>query len=269
MAVLTFVTCCDPARAQYLSETAVSVVETRKALAEIGVTVRWKVGGDGGKLPDQAFCAAAEAGAEIDHTAMQLGSAPARGRLISSTLRDSRAEDWIAPLDADDLLVASGWKSLWGTWNPEAEWVGMQRAYDLGVHRQGANSVVQDDRDFAPGEFPYTSPALFHPASVLVRSSLAARVSYPQHLRYVEDLAWVLALTACAPGSLRKPVTLRYRTWDAQLTSESEYLDPEARTDRDVACLAYANAYRVSMGLPAFPADAHMAAGDQPASLRP
>lgn len=253
MTVLTFVTCCAPHRADHLPETAASVRETRAALEPLGVTVRWRVGGDGGPLPKVAHAAAAAAGARIDHTAMRLRVAAARGRLIAEVAAAAGPEDWIAPLDDDDVLVADGWARLWGMWAPETGWVGMQRTFDLGAERDGPHHVIDADRDFAAGAFPYQRPSLFHPASVLVRAPLATHVGYPHHLPYNEDLAWVHALAAHAPGALRTVVTLRYRTWDAQLTAEAEYHDEDARQARAAACIAYANAHRVAVGLPPLP----------------
>jgi hypothetical protein len=61
------------------------------------------------------------------------------------------------------------------------------------------------------------------------------------------------ALASSAPGSVRTPVTLRYRTWEGQMTAEPAYINREAKLRRREAYRAFIDAYRVAHGLDRLP----------------
>ena len=246
MATLHLLTPLDPCRSDFFDAAAASVDALRQTLDTC--RVEWWLGLDGVRASQKVLARAKASGAHCLGLPKS-GVTKTRSALIREITATSGEDSWLAPFDADDELVPQGWQEVWDSWERDIGWVGLNREY-VGVTRSPRQSFVTENQDFASGELPWERPLAFHPNSILVRSSLAARVPYPENLNYHEDLAWALALSSYAPGTIRTPITLHYRTWAGQLVQEEEYSNKRARALRAQRMEDYINGHRRSLGLP-------------------
>ena len=214
MLTLSLITAVLPDMSEHIAETAQSVKEVRKAVAEVKWAAEWIVVIDGpGRHPEIT-------GADKMLTLpKQCGVSAARNYALANA-----TGDWIAPLDGDDLVDVAGLCAiLHGIRSPEpAGWIGANRLlidggrtphWKAGATNWEAGSLAKR----------WTVPFVFHPNSLLVQRELALQVQGWPAVPCNEDLAFLLALSEESAGRFNPHVFARYRLWDKQTIAHPAY----------------------------------------------
>lgn len=205
---LSIVTAVDPDRSDFLSEAAASVRRLR-----VELNAEWIVVWDG-----EAKFSVSDANVVID--GLRHGGVSATRNLALSHI----SSDLTTVLDADDVIVEDGCVSATNAFReaPGLGWVGLSRTFMDGMPSQ---HTLHSSETFLAGELSerWTAPFLFHPNSIMVRTSLLRSVGGWPALRSNEDLGMALSVSELAPGQTLPEAITRYRVWERQEVAKSQY----------------------------------------------
>lgn len=237
---LDIITAVAPRLSEYLPKTAASVTRAAHAIGAAGWSLRWLICVDGpGELP------------EFDATHAQMIRLPVCGGVSAArnhALAAAYQAGWSMPLDGDDEIEADGLVAL--LTDPVLARVGWASANR--VLHDGAKTPhwIDQPRLWQPGELAtgWVSPFVFHPNTLLVRTSTALVVGGWTALTVNEDLGFALAVSETMPGASTTHVVTRYRKWDGQTVAEPWY--PQAKSYAFGVIQATLNARRQAMGRP-------------------
>ncbi|AZI56805.1 glycosyltransferase [Nakamurella antarctica] len=204
-------TACLPERSVYLNEAAASVARARELVSPN--ELEWIIAVDGpGDLPDVT------AQARVVRIERRSGISAAR----NAALAFARG-DLIAPLDADDTLVADGLlEAQEALLNDHLGWIACNRVL---LSTQGKTGHWHGRRTWQPGGLAesWSAPFAFHPNSIVVRRDLILRCGGWPALATNEDLFLAMLLSERAAGLSIEAVLTRYRVWDGQEVSSPSY----------------------------------------------
>ena len=207
---LAIITAIAPGRDAHLAETAESVRELRAHLP-----IQWILVWDG------------EPTSQVDGTDVIVYGRHGSGIACTRNLALPHvAAPLVTSLDADDLIVVEGARAARDRLvaDPSLGWVGLSRTFLDGSPTKHA---LARQRIFAPGELAesWSSPFLFHPNSVVMRSELLCGQGGWPAVASNEDLGLVLRMSEEAAGVLIPDVLTRYRVWDRQEVARSSYVE--------------------------------------------
>lgn len=243
---LTVVTPLAPDRAQHLATTARSVARTVAALRADRVDAGWTVVVDGpGGLPDVPELRASWT--TVLRLPSRSGVAAARNVGLAAA-----PDGWVLPLDGDDELLPGAVADLLG--DPALSGCGW--ASSNRVLGDGGRTPHWCDRPrrWLAGELAeqWRAPLWFHPNSVLVQRRVALEAGGWPALPLNEDHLFAVLLGELADGASTTHCTLRYRTWEGQLTASRAYTH-ERHVFHDLM-VELVNARRARIGRPPVPA---------------
>lgn len=229
---LSIITPCDPARAQFLDAASASIDQARSA-----IELEWIVVFDGPPLGVFGL-----GDVQIAH-AHQRGVSAARNTALAAA-----SGEFIAPLDADDLIVADGLLSAIEQFDAGEElgWVAANRV-DLATG--SPTKHWHGEQDWAAGSLVSASagPLPFHPNSIVARRELAERIGGWRPGRdFGEDMLFALECSELAPGRSVSSVMHEYRTWPGQTTASADYVDAYGTTSESI--LRHINRMRRQLG---------------------
>jgi len=177
------------------------------------MSVQWIVIWDG-----LAACELPEASDTIE-AGRHVGIACARNLGISHI-----QAPFVAILDADDLVVPSGCQTAAQALQSDASigWVGLNRTF---IDETPTRHWRDDPQTFRAGELAtsWTAPFVFHPNSVMMRTSLLCQIGGWPAIPTNEDLGMVLVASEHMGGTFLPDVITRYRVWEKQEVSQHTY----------------------------------------------
>lgn len=201
-------TAVDPERAGFLGEAAASVRQLR-----VELDAEWIVVWDG-----EAKFSVGDANVVVE--GLRYGGVSATRNLALSHI----SSNLTTVLDADDVIVEDGCVSATNAFreNPGLGWIGLSRTFMDGIASQ---HTLHSSETFLAGELSerWSAPFLFHPNSIMVKTSLLRSVGGWPALRSNEDLGMALSVSELAPGQTLSETITRYRVWEQQEVAKSEY----------------------------------------------
>lgn len=217
MRTLSLLTAALPAKTQYLAETGESVANAKREAAGRGWSIRWIIVLDGpGDAPG------AESADLVVRMPRQRGITAARNAALARA--DS---EWVAPLDADDLVDGAGLSKLLEFIDTCSEedlgWIGANRTLISGERTPHWKDAYSE---FQKGTLSqrWTSPFPFHPNSVLLRRRHALSIGGWPGVPVNEDMGLMLLLSEHSKGVFLPEILTRYRTWPLQEVASDTYV---------------------------------------------
>lgn len=162
--------------------------------------------------------------------------------------RDLNLRHWVYPLDADDLIDATGWADVLrsSVLRRDAGWVATNRLTTDGARRHW---WIDAERHYRKHEFAeeWRHPAQLHPNSVIFDLELLLRLGGWSAIPTEEDVALFLRATSASEGIAIPAVVTRYRIWDQMTIAERELA--REYPSRQGLIISMVNALRTADGL--------------------
>lgn len=205
---ITVVTPIAPDKADHIDGTA-AAIESLRQIAKIQWILIW----DGLKTKDVS---------EAD-LVIEMGQRSGISAARNASLPFAQ-NDFIVPVDADDLIEVSGVKAAveYMTENKGLGWVSLNRTLMDGTPTSHWKNTA---RVYSPGELAmeWTAPFSFHPNSIVYRTSTIVGIGGWPAVGVNEDLGAALLASERDSGAFLPDILTRYRVWDKQVVAEEWY----------------------------------------------